>query len=61
MLRNSTAQNIPDYGFSLSLISLYKDMIVDFVLIQENTGHRKPILWHILRIADHKLIKICVQ
>ena len=30
-----------EYGFSLTRIFPYKDRIVDFVLIRENTGQRK--------------------
>ena len=32
------AQNMREYGVSLTRILPYKDKIVDFVLIQENTG-----------------------
>ena len=39
---------MPEYGFSLTRIFLYKAIIVDFVLIQENMGTRKPILSQIL-------------
>ena len=35
--------------FSLTRVFPYKDGIVDFVLMGENTGQRKPVFWHILR------------
>ena len=31
------------YGFSLTRILPYKDKIYDFVIIRENTGHRKSV------------------
>ena len=37
-----------EYGFSVTRILPYKDKIVDFVLIRENTGHSKPVFLHIL-------------
>ena len=39
---------MPEYGFFLTLIFLFKDRIFDFVLIQKNTGQGKSVLWHIL-------------
>ena len=39
-----TAYTMPEYGFSLSCISQYKDKIYDFVLIRENTGQIKLVL-----------------
>ena len=39
---------MPEYGFSLTCMFLYKARIVDFVLIQENMGTRKPTLSQIL-------------
>ena len=36
---------MPEYRFPLSRIYLYKE---DSALAQENTGQRKPVLWHIL-------------
>ena len=38
-----------EYGFSVTRILPYKDKLVDFVLIRENTGHLKPAFSHILR------------
>ena len=35
---SSTAQNMREYGFSLTRIPPHKDKIVDFLLIRENTG-----------------------
>ena len=54
-----TAWNMPEYGFSLTRIFLYKDEILDSVLIQENTRQRKPVFWHVLCIASEywKLLK----
>ena len=37
-----------EYGFSMSRMFPCKDKIVDFVLIQENTGQRKPVFSQIL-------------
>ena len=34
----NTAQNMGEYGFSLTHILPYKDKIVDFILIRENNG-----------------------
>ena len=34
--------------FSLTRILLYKDKVVDSVLIWENTGQSKPVFSHIL-------------
>ena len=42
-------QNMPGCGFSVTRIFLYKDKIVDFILMRENTGQRKPIFWYIIR------------
>ena len=36
------------YGFSLTLILPYKDIIVDSVIIWENTGQQKPVFAYIL-------------
>ena len=33
-----------EYGFWLNRILLYKDKIVDFVHMRENTGHWKPVM-----------------
>ena len=38
---------MPKYGFSLTRIFSYKDRIVDSVLLRENAGQRKRVLWHI--------------
>ena len=40
---------MPEDGFSLTRVFPYKDRIVNFVLIGENTSPRKPVFWHILR------------
>ena len=37
-----------EYEFSLTHILPYKDKVVDFVLIRENTGQWKPVFSHIL-------------
>ena len=39
---------MPEYGFSLTRIFLYKDRIYNYVLIREDTGQRKPVFWNIL-------------
>ena len=39
-----TAKNMPECGFSLTGIFVYKDRIVDSVLIWESTGRRKLLL-----------------
>ena len=44
--------NMPEYLFSLTRIFSYKDRIYDSVLMWENKGQRKPVLWHILRSAS---------
>ena len=36
--KTNTAQNMREYGFSLTHILPCKDKIVDFILIQENNG-----------------------
>ena len=36
-----------EYGFSLTRILPYKDKIVDFVLIRENSGQWKPLFSYI--------------
>ena len=36
--KTNTAQNMGEYGFSLTHILPYKDKIVDFILIRENNG-----------------------
>ena len=38
---------MPEYGFSLTCIFPYKDKIFDSFFIQENTGQRKLVIWHI--------------
>ena len=43
-----TAENIPEYGFSLTRLFPYKDSICDSDVIREYTGHRKPEFCHIL-------------
>ena len=43
IIYNNTAENIPEYGVSLTPIFPYKDKIVDPVLIRENTGQRTPV------------------
>ena len=37
-----------EYGFSLIRIHPYKDKIVDFVFIRENTGQWKPVFLDVL-------------
>ena len=39
---------MPEHGFPLTSIFLYKDRVVDSVLERENTGQRKPASVHIL-------------
>ena len=40
---------MPEYGFPLNHIFLYKDRIFDYLLIRENTGQRKDVFCHNLR------------
>lgn len=40
---------MPEDRYSLTRVFPYKDRIVNFVLIRENTSLRKPVFWHILR------------
>ena len=40
---------MPEYRFSLTFSFLYKDRIIDSILIWESTGQRKLVFWHILR------------
>ena len=40
---------MPEYGFSLTHMFLYKDRVYDYFLIREDTGQRKPIVCNILR------------
>lgn len=44
-----TSQNMSEYWFYLACIFLYKDKIVDSNLIRQTKGHRKSLIWHILR------------
>ena len=46
-----TALNMPEYCFSLTYFYRYKDRIEDSGLIQENTGQRKSVLYHLLGSA----------
>ena len=39
---------MPEYGIPLTIVIPYKDRDKDFVIMQENTGQRKPVFWHIL-------------
>ena len=54
-----TAGWIPEYGFSLSCVFLYRGRIKDSVLIRENTSQRKPVFWNILR-SDTFMRKNCL-
>ena len=40
---------MPEDRYSLTRVFPYKDRIVNFVLIRENTSPRKSVFWHILR------------
>ena len=40
---------MPEDGFSLIRIFLYKHIIVDSVLIRKHAGQRKPVFYYILR------------
>ena len=44
-----TANNLPEDRFSLTLIFPYKERLVCFDFLLENTGQRKLVFWHILR------------
>ena len=46
---------MPEYGFSLTRIFLYKDRIYDYVLTREDMGQRKPVFWNILCSENLKL------
>ena len=43
---------MPESGYSLTLIFLYKDRIYASVLICENAGQRKPVFWSILNSVE---------
>ena len=43
---------MPESGYSLTLIFLYKDRIYASVLIWENAGQRKPVFWSILNSVE---------
>ena len=47
---------MPEYGFSLTCIFLYKNRIKDPVLSRENTDRRKPLYWHVLRSVIGKYL-----
>ena len=47
---------MPENGFSVTRILPYKDKIVDFVFIRENTCHWKLAFSHIL--CNESLIKV---
>ena len=40
---------MPEYGFCKTHISPFKYKILEYVLIQKNTGQRILVFWHILR------------
>ena len=42
---------MPEHGFSLTHIFLYKDRI-DSALIRENMGQRKPVFWYVFHSTD---------
>ena len=46
-----------EYGFSLTRIFPYKDIIVDSIPIRENAGQRKPVLRHIFAFFSRILNK----
>ena len=47
-----------EYGFSLTRTLPYKENIVDFVLIRENTGQWKPVFSCILcGVMNYRVIK----
>ena len=41
---------MPEHEFSLIRILLDMDSIYDSVLVQENTGHRKPVFFHVYAV-----------
>ena len=46
-----------EYGFSLTRIFPYWDIIIDSVLIREYTDQRKSIFWHILGSGNITLVE----
>ena len=54
MMLINFAWNKSQYGFSLIRNFPYKDRILDSVL-EENSGQRKPMFWHILRSVNPKI------
>ena len=54
------AWNKSQYGFSLIRNFPYKDRILDSVL-EENSGQRKPMFWHILRSVNPKISNIAIM
>ena len=44
------SQNMSEYEFPLTLVFPCKDRLVNYVLIRENTHHRMPVFWQILRV-----------
>ena len=43
-----TAENMPEYGFSLTSILPYKGRFYESVLTRENMGQWEPVFLHIL-------------
>ena len=41
-----------EYWFSMIRIFPYEERIVDYVLLRENTGLRKPVFVHVLQSAS---------
>ena len=51
---------MPEYQFSVTRIFLYKNRILDCVLlILENAGHNKPVFSHILRSVFNSTLAQC--
>ena len=54
----SNRQNAPEIIFSLTRIFEYQNRIYDtlnFALVRENHGQRKPLSWYVLRILRYFL------
>ena len=58
---NDTELNRQKWGFSLTHISLYKDNIVDSVLIRENGSQWKIPFLHTLRNESHQWSPLSIQ
>ena len=51
---------MPEHGFSLTRIFLYKGRIVDYVLILKYMAWRKPVSWHSVRSNFFSILEDCL-